>query len=237
MKKNEMTYDDPINDFEKIINDYRDIYSLQKEVFMKNIIKLPICLNIILICVSFFIIFKSPLFWLPKWAGFIIYVFSLLLLVYFQLKNMVKHLQNKGINCENLRAVWNKITFFQDKTFYDQIIGMNYNFGKTMNLKKYVLLKIAEEKRRWTTPKIFTLGVIVAIAYSFLNIYLNKLSTDKFIIALSVFLIFSFFIFNLELMMHSAIQIFGKQDKYGQLLSSINVALIRLKENIKNDGT
>ena len=229
MKKNEMTYDDPINDFEKIIDDYQDIGSLHCTVFRNNIIKLSTCSTIILIVIALFILFMPPCSWLPKWSGFILYVFSLVLLACFQLKNMVRHMQGKGSSCKNLREVWDKITFFQDKTFYDQIKGMEYNIDKTINLKKYVLLKIAEEKRRWATPRIFTLGIIVAIGYSFLNIYLNKLSTANFIIVLTVFIILSIFIVSLELMVHSAIQIFGKQDKYGQLLSSINVALIRLK--------
>lgn len=232
MKNNEMANGDIIDDFEKIIDNYQDINKLQLKVFIKNIKKISIIkiLFIILISIAIFILFKPTRTMLPKWAGFILFVFLSLLLAYFQLKNMAGYLIEIGFDCKNWYVAWSKLEYFRDKIFYNQMKDPD-EMKNLKQLKQYVLWKIKEKKREWFVPKLFTLGIIGAIGYSFVNIYLNKLSAGNFnlfIIASIIFFVISFFVLIFEFNIRSVIRTFGKQNKYSELLSSIDVAIIRL---------
>ena len=138
-------------------------------------------------------------------------------------------MRKRGFDCKNWRVAWSKIEYFRDKIFYKEINSKGYGIIKLENLKKYIRLKIKEKKREWSAPKIVTISIIAAIGYSFLNIYLDKLHATDLIIAFKVFLVFSLIILSLEFMVRSMIASFGKQDKYNQLLSSIEITLIHLK--------
>jgi hypothetical protein len=235
MKNNEIRVGSPINGFEEIIDNYQDIGKLHWTAFKKH--KIINILIIILIFILIFILFKSPWPKLPKWLDFISYVFLLLFLAYFQLKNMAICLREIGFDCKNWWVAWSKIEYFRDKIFYKKVNSKGYDVIKLKNLKKYIHLKIKEEEREWSVPRFVTLGIIGAIGYSFLNTYLTKLSAGILINAFVAFIIFSIFIVIFELIVRSVILIFRKQDKYSQLLSSINTAIIRLQneKNINNE--
>ncbi|MEW6655129.1 MAG: hypothetical protein AB1394_16905, partial [Bacteroidota bacterium] len=94
-------------------------------------------------------------------------------------------------------------------------------------LKKYVLLKINEDRRRWGLPRIATIGIVAAIGYSFLQTCIDKLSEDKLSIAFKLFLVFSILIIWGEIIMHAVSLIITKKDKYNQLVAALEAAIIR----------
>ena len=218
---------DFIDDFEKIINEYKSIGKLNWIVFRKNIKKLKL-LSIILVVICFAIL----AIYFDKVILFIFFIIGLVSIFICQYKYMADYLrEEKKFDCKNCIIAWNKIEYFRDKIFYQEINSKEFDIMKLRNFKKYVSLKVKEKKREWSSPRIVTISIIAAVGYLFANIYLKKLSMGNFLTVFKIFILLTVSILILEFMVRSMIIFFGKQDKYNQLINSIDTAIIRFQNN------
>jgi hypothetical protein len=109
---------------------------------------------------------------------------------------------------------------------------MNYNLIQNTTKQDYDFIDDFEKIiREWTSPKIVAISIIVAVGYLFANIYLKKLSMGNDLIVFEIFILLAISVLILEFMVRSMIIFFGKQDKYNQLINSIDTAIIRFQNN------
>ncbi|MEW6740815.1 MAG: hypothetical protein AB1325_13045 [Nitrospirota bacterium] len=153
-----------IEDFEEVINNFQDYGKINGNIFRQLNRKKKVQ-SVILFILTLLAVVGS----VYKILVFPVFIILLIATLFYCLKCKRSYIQDYGIDCKNMKEAFNKFTQLRDDILYKKLISKGYDSDKMEALKKYVLLKINEDRRRWGLPRIATIGIVAAIGYSFLQ--------------------------------------------------------------------